>query len=63
MAIFDLRCEQGHVVEVIQSYDVRLPPCRVCGSPTAKLPSRVSLGCEAAGNGGDLTAAGDTPHT
>jgi hypothetical protein len=44
MAIYDLRCAQGHVTEVIQSYDAPLPPCRVCGAATGKLPSRVSLG-------------------
>jgi putative FmdB family regulatory protein len=42
--IYDLRCQQGHVTEVIQSFTAPLPPCPECGSPTAKLPSRFGIG-------------------
>ena len=44
MPIYDLRCEQGHVTEVIQSFSAPLPACPRCGDPTSKLPSRFGIG-------------------
>ncbi len=43
MAIYDLRCAQGHAFEVIQSFSAPLPPCPACGAATAKVPSRIGL--------------------
>jgi putative FmdB family regulatory protein len=43
MAIYDLRCPQGHRFEVIQSFSAPLPDCERCGAPTVKVPSRPSL--------------------
>lgn len=43
MPIYDLRCSNGHVTEVIQSFSAPLSPCGECGAATAKLPSLVSL--------------------
>jgi putative FmdB family regulatory protein len=48
--IYDLRCDQGHVVEVIQSFTAPLPDCPQCGGSTAKLPSRFGIGGAAAGS-------------
>jgi putative FmdB family regulatory protein len=42
--IYDLRCEQGHVTEVVQSFTAPLPACPRCAAPTAKLPSRFGIG-------------------
>jgi putative FmdB family regulatory protein len=50
VAIYDLRCAQGHEFEVIQSFTAPLPLCATCGAATAKLPSRISL------RGGSATA-------
>jgi putative FmdB family regulatory protein len=44
MPIYDLRCGEGHVVEVIQSFSAPLPPCPACGGATAKLPSLFGIG-------------------
>ena len=43
MPIYDLRCSNGHVTEVIQSFSAPLSPCGECGAATAKLPSLVSI--------------------
>ncbi len=48
MAIYDLRCPAGHRHEVIQPFAAALPPCRECGQQTAKVPSRIGLGGQAA---------------
>jgi len=48
MPIYDLRCEEGHLVEVIQSFTAPLPPCPGCGARTAKRPSRFAVGGTAA---------------
>jgi hypothetical protein len=42
VAIYDLRCADGHVFEVIQSFAAPLPPCP-CGAATVKLPSRFGV--------------------
>jgi putative FmdB family regulatory protein len=39
MPIYDLRCPNGHVAEVIQSFSAALPPCGECGAETTKVPS------------------------
>jgi putative FmdB family regulatory protein len=44
MPIYDLRCERGHLAEVIQSFTAPLPECRVCGTATTKVPSRFGVG-------------------
>ncbi|MCW2888786.1 MAG: hypothetical protein QOE54_6504 [Streptosporangiaceae bacterium] len=44
MAIYDLRCGEGHVFEVIQSFTAPLPDCPGCGAPTVKLPTRFGIG-------------------
>lgn len=44
MAIYDLRCAQGHYVEVIQSFTAPLPCCPTCGAETTKIPSRFGIG-------------------
>ncbi len=43
MAIYELRCAQGHAFEVIQSFTAPLPPCPDCGAHTRKVPSRPAL--------------------
>ncbi|MCK2212272.1 zinc ribbon domain-containing protein [Actinomadura sp. ATCC 31491] len=43
MAIYELRCPDGHRFEVIQSFTAPLPPCRECGGATAKVPSRFGV--------------------
>jgi putative FmdB family regulatory protein len=43
MAIYDLRCDQGHRFEVIQSFTADLPVCPTCGAPTVKVPSAPAL--------------------
>lgn len=48
MPIYDLRCSQGHTVEVIQSFSAPLPPCPACGGATSKVPSRFGIGGRAA---------------
>jgi putative FmdB family regulatory protein len=42
--IYDLRCANGHTVEVIQSFTAALPPCPACGGATSKVPSRFGIG-------------------
>jgi putative FmdB family regulatory protein len=49
MPIYDLRCGDGHVVEVIQSFSAPLPSCPECGGAMVKLPSRFGIGGDAAG--------------
>jgi putative FmdB family regulatory protein len=44
MPIYDLRCADGHVTEVIQSFSATLPPCPTCGGETEKRPSRFGIG-------------------
>jgi hypothetical protein len=44
MPIYDLRCPNGHVAEVIQSFTAVLPPCGECGAATSKLPSLFAIG-------------------
>lgn len=44
MPIYDLRCPNGHVAEVIQSFTAALPPCGECGAETTKLPSLFAIG-------------------
>jgi putative FmdB family regulatory protein len=43
MAIYQLRCGQGHDFEVIQSFTAPLPACPDCGGEVHKVPSRCSL--------------------
>jgi len=42
--IYDLRCPQGHTLEVIQSLTAPLPPCPSCGATMRKVPSRFGIG-------------------
>ena len=44
MPIYDLRCDEGHVTEVIQSFTAPLPPCPRCSGATVKLPVRFGIG-------------------
>jgi putative FmdB family regulatory protein len=44
VAIYELRCAQGHAFEVIQPYEAALPACPSCGSPSSKLPARFGVG-------------------
>lgn len=44
MAIYDLRCSQGHTFEVIQAFTDPLPDCPSCGEPTVKIPARFAIG-------------------
>ncbi|MBA2560279.1 MAG: zinc ribbon domain-containing protein [Propionibacteriales bacterium] len=44
MPIYDLRCADGHLVEVIMSLSDPLPPCPFCGGPMAKVPARFGIG-------------------
>ncbi|WP_248964594.1 zinc ribbon domain-containing protein [Sphaerisporangium perillae] len=48
MAIYDLRCQDGHRFEVIQSFTAPLPDCPYCGAATGKIPSRFALAGRAA---------------
>lgn len=43
MAIYELRCREGHRFEVIQSFIAPLPYCRECGAATDKVPSRFAV--------------------
>ena len=43
MAIYQLRCGQGHDFEVIQSFTAPLPACPDCGGEVHKVPSRCAL--------------------
>jgi putative FmdB family regulatory protein len=43
MAIYQLRCGQGHEFEVIQSFTAPLPACPDCGSDVRKIPARCAL--------------------
>ncbi|HEY0165842.1 MAG TPA: zinc ribbon domain-containing protein [Jatrophihabitans sp.] len=43
MPIYDLRCQQGHRFEVIQSFTAELPACPVCRSRAVKLPAGCAL--------------------
>ena len=58
MPIYDLRCANGHTVEVILSFTAALPPCPTCGGPTCKVPSRFGIG----GSPPDATGAGQPPR-
>ncbi|MDP9845546.1 FmdB family zinc ribbon protein [Streptosporangium lutulentum] len=40
MAIYELRCREGHRFEIIQSFTAPLPDCPECGAATGKIPSR-----------------------
>jgi putative FmdB family regulatory protein len=42
--IYDLRCPQGHTLEVIQSLTAPLPQCPSCGASMRKVPSRFGIG-------------------
>ncbi len=44
MPIYDLRCADGHVNEVIQSFTAPLPACPTCGAATTKLPASFGIG-------------------
>jgi hypothetical protein len=44
LAIYQLRCAQGHSYEVIQSFDAPLPPCRSCGDEMRKVPASFGIG-------------------
>lgn len=59
MPIYDLRCQQDHRFEVIQSFTAELPACPVCGSATAKLPA----GCALSGVAGVPPAHDSQPQT
>jgi|SRR5579875_853941 len=48
MAIYDLRCTEGHDFEVIQSFTAPLPPCPECGAGTRKIPATFGIGGQAA---------------
>lgn len=43
MAIYELRCHEGHRFEVIQSFTAPLPECPDCGAATGKIPSRFGV--------------------
>src|ERR1700712_2399228 len=43
MAIYDLRCADGHRFEVVQSFHDALPACPSCGASTIKVPSTFGL--------------------
>ena len=43
MAIYELRCREGHRFEAIQSFTAPLPDCRECGAATDKVPSRFAV--------------------
>jgi putative FmdB family regulatory protein len=43
MAIYELRCGQGHRFEVIQSFTAALPCCPECGTTTTKVPTATGL--------------------
>jgi putative FmdB family regulatory protein len=43
VAIYELRCREGHRFEVIQSFTAPLPDCRECGAATDKVPSRFAV--------------------
>ncbi|HUY49185.1 MAG TPA: zinc ribbon domain-containing protein [Streptosporangiaceae bacterium] len=43
MAIYQLRCGQGHDFEVIQSFTAPLPGCPDCGSSVRKVPARCAI--------------------
>lgn len=47
MPIYDLRCEGGHLFEVVQSFTAELPTCPSCGAATAKVPARFGIGGDA----------------
>jgi putative FmdB family regulatory protein len=44
VAIYDLRCEGGHLFEVVQSFTAPLPDCPECGAATRKVPSTFGIG-------------------
>jgi putative FmdB family regulatory protein len=48
VAIYQLRCGQGHDFEVIQSLRAPLPACPDCGGEVRKIPGRCALGGRAA---------------
>ncbi|MFC4585655.1 FmdB family zinc ribbon protein [Sphaerisporangium corydalis] len=48
MAIYELRCREGHRFEVVQSFTAPLPACPRCGTETGKIPSRFALSGRAA---------------
>lgn len=43
MAIYDLRCADGHRFEVVQSFSDALPACPSCGAATAKIPASFGI--------------------
>ncbi|MDQ1650302.1 MAG: hypothetical protein QOG60_2359, partial [Frankiaceae bacterium] len=49
MAIYDLRCTDGHRFEVVQSFHDALPACPSCGATTDKVPSTSGLAGAAGG--------------
>jgi hypothetical protein len=44
--IYELRCEAGHLFEVLQPFSARLPLC-ACGATTTKVPSAFGVGASA----------------
>ncbi len=59
MPIYDLRCHQGHTLEVIQSLTAPLPQCPACGATMRKVPSRFGIG----GRAGVPPASEQMPQT
>ena len=49
MPIYELKCEQGHRFEQVQSFVAPLPACPACASATRKVPSSFGIGGTAAG--------------
>jgi len=45
--IYELRCDEGHRFEVLQSFDAALPSCR-CGAAAVKVPARFGVAGTAA---------------
>jgi hypothetical protein len=48
VAIYLLRCGDGHDFEVIQSFTAALPTCPECGAETTKIPVPFGIGGRAA---------------
>jgi putative FmdB family regulatory protein len=44
VAIYDLKCANGHRFEVTQSFTAPLPACPACGAVTSKIPSTFGIG-------------------
>ena len=37
MPMYDVRCSQGHVGEVLAAWQDKETPCRTCGAPTERI--------------------------